>query len=58
MFDVLIPLRFKSKGLKNKNILPFIKKVNLTNFTINKLKHINKINKIYVLTDSESDNKK
>lgn len=58
MFDVLIPLRSKSKGLKNKNILPFIKKVNLTNFTINKLKHINKINKIYVLTDSERYKKK
>ena len=52
MFEAIIPLRSKSRGLKNKNILPFKKRVHLVNFTIKKLLDIKKINKIYVLTDS------
>ena len=58
MFEAIIPLRSKSRGLKNKNILPFKKRVNLVNFTINKLLDIKKINKIYVLTDSTFYKKK
>jgi len=58
MFDVIIPLRSKSKGLKNKNILPFAKKVNLANFTIKKIVNIKKIRKVYVLTDSKIYKKK
>ena len=37
MFEAIIPLRSKSRGLKNKNILLFKKRVNLVNFTIKKL---------------------
>ena len=58
MFDVIIPLRSKSKGLRNKNILPFVKRANLANFTIQKLTKIKKINKIFVLTDSKNYKKK
>ena len=43
MFDVIIPLRSRSKGLRNKNILPFVKRTNLANFTIQKLTKIKKI---------------
>mgnify|MGYP001449254598 CR=1 FL=1 len=50
MFDVIIPLRSKSKGLKNKNILPFAKKVNLANFTIKKIVNIKNIKK-YIITN-------
>lgn len=53
MFDVIIPLRSRSQGLKNKNILPFIKNFNLANYTIKKLLNIKKIRKIYILTDSK-----
>ena len=53
MFEAIIPLRSKSRGLKNKNILLFKKRVNLVNFTIKKLIDIKKIKKIYILTDSE-----
>jgi len=52
MFEAIIPLRSKSSGLKNKNILPFKNKVNLVNHTLNKLIKIKEIKKIYILTDS------
>ena len=42
MFDVIIPIRSKSKGLKNKNILPFLGKTILVNYTIKKLINIKK----------------
>ena len=58
MFEAIIPLRSKSRGLKNKNILPFKNKVNLVNHTLNKLIKIKKIKKIYILTDSTSYKKK
>ncbi len=58
MFDVIIPIRSNSVGLKNKNILKFKKKENLTNFTINKLINIKKIRKIFILTDSNDYKKK
>tara|TARA_B100000989_G_C19528054_1_gene468027 strand:- start:1038 stop:1739 length:702 start_codon:yes stop_codon:yes gene_type:complete len=53
IFDVIIPIRSKSKELKNKNILPFLGKTILVNYTIKKLLNIKEIRKIYVLTDSE-----
>ena len=52
MFEAIIPLRSKSRGLINKNILPFKNNVNLVNHTLNKLIKIKKIKKIYILTDS------
>tara|TARA_A100001015_G_scaffold258860_1_gene302391 strand:+ start:2141 stop:2842 length:702 start_codon:yes stop_codon:yes gene_type:complete len=58
MFDVIIPIRSKSKGLKNKNILPFSGKTILVNYTIKKLLNIKEIRRIYVLTDSENYKKK
>ena len=58
MFEAIIPLRSKSRGLKNKNILLFKKRVNLVNFTIKKLIDIKKIKRIYILTDSEFYKKK
>ena len=58
MFEAIIPLRSKSRGLKNKNILLFKKRVNLVNSTIKKLLDIKKIKKIYILTDSEFYKKK
>lgn len=57
-FDVIIPLRSKSKGLKNKNILNFEKKENLTNHTLKKIINLKSINKIYILTDSQFYKKK
>jgi len=51
MFEAIIPLRSKSRGLKNKNILPFKNGVNLVNYTLKKLIKIKKIKKIYILTD-------
>ena len=51
------PLRSKSRGLKNKNILLFKKRVNLVNLQL-KLIDIKKIKKIYILTDSEFYKKK
>ena len=53
MFEAIIPLRSKSSGLKNKNILLFKKKVNLVNFTLKKLINIKEIRKIFILTDSK-----
>ena len=53
VFDVIIPIRSKSRGLKNKNILPFSGKTILVNYTIKKLLNIKEIRRIYVLTDSE-----
>ena len=58
MFDVIIPIRSNSIGLKNKNVLKFDKKINLTNFTLNKLIKVKKIRKIFILTDSEKYKKK
>lgn len=58
MSDVIIPLKSKSKSLRNKNILPFINRANLANFTIQKLTKIKKINKIFVLTDIKNYKKK
>ena len=53
MFDVIIPIRSKSKELKNKNILPFSGKTILVNYTIKKLLNLKKIRRVYVLTDSK-----
>ncbi len=53
MFDVIIPIRSKSKELKNKNILPFSGKTILVNYTIKKLLNLKKIRRVYVLTDSQ-----
>lgn len=58
MSDVIIPLKSKSKNLRNKNILSFINRANLANFTIQKLTKIKKINKIFVLTDIKNYKKK
>ena len=58
VFDVIIPIRSKSRGLKNKNILPFSGKTILVNYTIKKLLNIKEIRRIYVLTDSENYKKK
>ena len=58
MFEAIIPLRSKSRGLKNKNILLFKNKVNLVNYTLKKLIKIQKIKKIYILTDSNYYKKK
>ena len=57
MFDVIIPLRSGSKGLKNKNIKNFTGD-NLANFTIKKLIKIKEIRKIFILTDSNFYKKK
>ncbi len=57
-FDVIIPLRSKSEGLKNKNILKFSNNDNLTNYTIKKIINFKLINKIYILTDSKKYKKK
>lgn len=48
----LIPLRSKSKGLKNKNILPFKNEKYLINYVIKKILKLKIFNEIYVLTDS------
>ena len=53
IFDVIIPIRSRSKELKNKNILPFLGKTILVNYTIKKLLNLKGIRRIYVLTDSE-----
>ena len=57
MFDVIIPLRSGSKGIKNKNIKNFNGE-NLANFTIKKLINIKHIRNIFILTDSEFYKKK
>tara|TARA_E500000178_G_C17036389_1_gene763647 strand:+ start:2781 stop:3482 length:702 start_codon:yes stop_codon:yes gene_type:complete len=58
LFDVIIPIRSKSKELKNKNILPFSGKTILVNYTIKKILNIKEIRRIYVLTDSAKYKKK
>jgi len=58
MFEAIIPLRSKSRGLRNKNILLFKKRLNLVNFTLKKLIDIKEISKVYILTDSEFYKKK
>ena len=57
MFDVIIPLRSGSKGIKNKNIKNFNGE-NLANFTIKKLINIKHIRNIFILTDSKFYKKK
>tara|TARA_B100001057_G_C22741836_1_gene908075 strand:- start:364 stop:1053 length:690 start_codon:yes stop_codon:yes gene_type:complete len=58
MFEAIIPLRSKSRGLRNKNIMLFKKRLNLVNFTLKKLIDIKEIRKIFILTDSEFYKKK
>ena len=58
MFEAIIPLRSKSRGLKDKNILLFKRRLSLVNFTIKKLINIKEIRKIYILTDSNIYKKK
>ncbi len=58
MFYAIIPIKSKSEGLRNKNILNIKKRINLVNFTIKKLLNIKKIEKIFILTDSENYKKK
>ena len=53
MFDVIIPLRTGSRGIKDKNVVKF-KNTNLTNYTIKKLLKIKLINRIFILTDSKN----
>lgn len=53
MFDVIIPLRSGSKGIRNKNL----KKINqdsLVNHLIKKIIKIEDISRIFILTDSKS----
>ena len=57
MFDVIIPARSGSTGIKNKNIKKFGKDI-LLNHLIKKIINIKKINKIFILTDSKSYKKK
>ena len=57
MFDVIIPLRAGSKSIRHKNLVKFQGET-LTNFTIKKLLKINKIKRIFVLTDSTNYKKK
>lgn len=57
MFDVIIPIRSGSTGLKNKNILQFSGDY-LVNFLIKKIIRIKLIRRIFILTDSEIYKKK
>jgi N-acylneuraminate cytidylyltransferase len=57
-FNILIPLRSKSEGLRNKNILKYNNNINLANHTIKKLLKIPDVNKIFILTDSNFYKKK
>ena len=57
MFDVIIPLRAGSKSIRHKNLVKFQGET-LTNFTIKKLLKINKIKRIFILTDSTNYKKK
>lgn len=57
MFNVIIPLRANSKGIKNKNILRIQKDI-LINFLLKKIIKIKLINKIFILTDSNYYKKK
>ena len=57
MFDVIIPIRSGSTGLKNKNILQFSEDY-LVNFLIKKIIKIKLIRRIFILTDIENYKKK
>ena len=57
MFDVIIPVRSGSKGIKHKNILK-LGRYNLINLLIKKIINLKEINKIYILADSKSYKKK
>ena len=50
----IIPLRSKSKGLKNKNILTFKNEKFLVNYVVKKIIKLKIFEKIYILTDSKS----
>lgn len=53
MFDVIIPIRSGSKGIKHKNIKYFKNDI-LVNYKLKKLLNIKDINKIFILTNSNS----
>lgn len=57
MFDVIIPLRSGSRGIKNKNIIKF-QSSNLVNYTLKKVINIKEINRIFILTNSIKYKKK
>ena len=57
MFDVIIPLRSGSKGLKDKNIRKVNNKSLITHL-ISKLVKISEIRRIFILTDSKEYKKK
>jgi len=57
MFDVVIPMRSGSEGIKDKNLVNFHGE-NLANHTIKKLLKIKEINRIFILTDSSIYKKK
>jgi CMP-N,N'-diacetyllegionaminic acid synthase len=50
----IIPIRSRSKGLKNKNILKFKNEKYLINYVIKKIIKLKIFEKIYILTDSNS----